>query len=286
MIENLTAEQEEKFGEYVDKWTSIGLQARKTTDEDLKKAENLFIKLYKQEGLKKPKIYWEKSPSAAMLKKIELGDNSIGVGSNVSYGSHSAYWLSGYDYFREVVGLKKETEDILCFVELAKICGWFWTYEDAVIASYLPTELHRNENGDLHNFNGPAIAWEDGEAMYFFNGVAVKKEYALKSEFTKEEIVGETNADVRAQILLKIGINKVVDVLGALVEDEKELKTGGKYQLLMIDPLNTRNMLPYLKMKNPSVEIDHIEGVIGKTVEEALCFRNGLKKWVEPEDLS
>ena len=151
-----------------------------------------------------------------------------------------------------------------------------------MVASELPLQTNVNASGDLHNYFGPAIEWSDGEAFYYFNGLEVTKEIALAKEYTKEDILGQVNADIRREMIAKIGIEKACEVLGADVAHEHVCAAGGKYELLMIDYLNDGVKRPYLKMQNPSLNMAHIEGVQGNTVEEALCFRNGLKVWVEP----
>jgi hypothetical protein len=87
-------------------------------------------------------------------------------------------------------------------------------------------------------------------------------------------IIKETNAEVRRELVRKIGIERVVEKLGAKVLDKK-----GDYELIMLD-IGDNNLRPYLKMKNPSIGVYHIEGVQPgcKTVDDALNFRNGTKE--------
>jgi hypothetical protein len=118
--------------------------------------------------------------------------------------------------------------------------------------------------------------------LYRFNGVTVTKELAEKNEFTKEDILNEKNADIRREIVRKIGIEKVVEILQPKVVDSKH-----GYDLLLID-LGDKRDRPYLRMKNPSINAVHIEGISPeiRTVEDALCFRNGLKEFKQPEQLT
>jgi hypothetical protein len=107
-------------------------------------------------------------------------------------------------------------------------------------------------------------------------------------KITKKMFLAEENADVRREVARKIGIEKTVKMLGAKAKDKLKSKVGGKYELLMIDLDGRGNERPYLKMENPSIDAHHIEGVDRNvtTVEAALCFRNRMKKFVEPQFLS
>ena len=90
-------------------------------------------------------------------------------------------------------------------------------------------------------------------------------------------ILKEKNAEVRREIVRKIGVEKLVRDVGAKVKDAQ-----GNYELLMID-IDGERERPYLKMKNPSIGVYHVEGVSPdcKTVKEALNWRNGTDEKVE-----
>ena len=101
--------------------------------------------------------------------------------------------------------------------------------------------------------------------------------------------LAEENVDCRRELSRKLGIEKTVEMLGAEVVDTYKSEVGGKYELLMIDFDNRGIKRPYLKMQNPSmVDVYHIEGVHPdcKTVKDAIMFRNGLTKFIEPKVLS
>ena len=200
-----------------------------------------------------------------------------------SWGQHDANLCGFYDYFREVLDLNAETSKLIPLTELAKETGWHLFYKSVAILSEKPTEIHRNERGQLHNFNAPAIKWADGYELYRFNGVRVTKELAEKTSFTKDDILNEKNADIRREIVRKIGMDKAVEILQPKVVDSYESKIGGRYELLMID-LGDNRERPFLRMMNPSMPgVAHIEGVRPdiRAVKDALVFRNGTN--IEPE---
>ena len=67
----------------------------------------------------------------------------------------------------------------------------------------------------------------------------------------------------------------------------KPIKGRLYYELLLLD-LGDGRRRPFLKMTNPSTGDYEYQGVPPncKTVEEAICFRNGLKVYEEPNHLT
>jgi hypothetical protein len=147
--------------------------------------------------------------------------------------------------------------------------GLMYCFPEYCVVSKKPTEIHM-KNGILHNENGPAIKYNDLD-IYSLNGVNVSKEIVTTSwnKLDSKLILKESNAEVRREIVRKIGIEKICKDLNANVIDKKY-----NYELLLLD-INDNNPRPYLKMKNPSIGVYHIEGVGAncKTVEDALLFR-------------
>lgn len=276
----------------------IGLRAAPTTPEDRAAAEDAITRAYQKENLAKPEFIWTRSPMEAARKCLELGDTKDGLIYAAGYGNHDANWLAFYDYMRNVLGLVEETEELVPLMDHALVGGWYWPYDTICVMSERPIEIYTNERGDLHNFNGAAILYSDGFGLYSFNGLEVPKELALKpvSEFTKQDFLGQENADIRREISNKIGIHKTMELIGATVIDTYSYETKENsgtdrvvhsYELIHVD-YDGRGKRPYLKMVNPSIQEIHIEGVPPntKTVQEALCYRNGVTKWVPPEHLS
>ncbi len=288
-IENLTAEQDALLEKYYEKWLKIGLQSRPTTKKDREITEKALRSIYKNEGWKDPKIVWFKSPFAAVefIKKCGKYDNLAYADLD---GTHDANWVGFYEFFKNEVGLIEETKEIDNIIQITNHAGWIWCFEKAIVCSEMPIQTNVNEEGNLHNFNGPAIEWADGEGLYYFNNVKVSKEIALKetSKITKKDILSEENVDIRREIIRKVGIEKAIEMLDAKTIHKFTSKVGGKYELLQIDYDGKGSLRPYLKMKSKSIDAIHIEGIAPSlnSVEDAICFRNKLKKFMEPEFLS
>lgn len=84
------------------------------------------------------------------------------------------------------------------------------------------------------------------------------------------DILKTRNAEIRREIIRRIGIDRICYDLKAKIIDRQ-----GEYELVLLDLRDGRRR-PFLKMHNPSVpEIWHLEGVHPaiKTVQDALNYR-------------
>jgi len=128
------------------------------------------------------------------------------------------------------------------------------------------------KNERLHSDGSPAIHY-NGFDVYALNGVSVPEWLVMQkwNEIDCKKILAEQNAEVRREIVRKVGIERVCSEL-----DAKCIDKIGDYELLILN-LGDDRKRPYLKMLNPSVGTYHIEGVHPdcQTVEAALNFRNG-----------
>ena len=162
---------------------------------------------------------------------------------------------------REKYGWWKRTSQIGLFYPLENIC----------IISDRPSIINMS-NKVLHCNGGPAIAYTDGFSVWCLNGVRVTKELAETPAYQLDAhiLLRENNAEVRREIVRKIGMERIVAELGAETLDKQ-----GEYELLNFD-LGDGRKRPYLKMLNLSIKTWHLEGVPPdiKTVEEALNWRN------------
>lgn len=200
--------------------------------------------------------------------------------------------LAAYlSFFKDKANLSKDILNRLdIFEKLSTHAGYYWCHDDFVIVSDRPKFIKTDSQKRSHSFDGCFVEWRDGSGLYAIHGQSVPA-YICETPrdgFTKEMILGEQNADYRRFIIEKIGIEKAIEILGAEVVDTYDSSVGGKYELLMID-YDGRGKRQYLKMQNPSLkDVVHIEGVSTdcKTVKDAIMYRWGLKKFVEPKVIS
>ena len=152
-------------------------------------------------------------------------------------------------------------------------------------------------NGHLHNENNMAIRYRDGWGVYVLNGVRVNKEIVETSadRIPVKWILEENNAQVRTEIVKKVGIERLIKET-----DAKLLEQKGLYKLYNLTLGDENRRWFYLKMINPSTEEIHFEGVGGNcqrcrrreiqgckwdeenkgcdTIKKALYFRNGVEE--------
>ena len=165
---------------------------------------------------------------------------------------------------------------------------YYLAFKDIVFISDFPKKISRNKEFQLHKDGEAALLYRDTYGLYRLNGTNVPKDIVEipKEKISKEMILKEDNADVRREIIRKVGIEKTIEVLGAKTTDTFKTKTGGKYELLMIN-YDKQGDRPYLKMQcSSSKEVFILGSAPGtKTAKEALEYLNNGYKLEETEIL-
>jgi len=189
------------------------------------------------------------------------------------FGAHDAHWLAFYGYMRDELDITA-CDRLGGLFDLALHCGWWIPYRHVCILQHRHSELHRNAQGQLHRDGGPAVVYRDGWSIWALNGVRVPQWIAEDRDLDPKRISEIDNAQVRAEFVRKVGVERLCHALGATVID-----ASGSYELLLLD-IGDGVPREYLKMLNPSVpELWHIEGVMPgiRNVQAALNWRNGLE---------
>lgn len=230
--------------------------------------------IYGLSDLKNPKIVICNSPmEMAIEANLKSGETIDYLGNGYDSG-----WTAWCDYFQRIGIIEKNEYDFDKWRDFIFKSGVFATclYKNVAFVCIKPCKINRNENGDLHCTDGMAIAWRDGYGEYYLNGVSVDENVVMTpiDKLDSKLILKETNAEVRREIVRKIGAEKLCKDLNAKIIDMKE-----NYELLGID-IGDNRIRPYLKMVNPSIGTYHIEGVHPdcKTVDMALEWRNKTKE--------
>lgn len=275
MINSLSPDQIKSMNEYVEKWTNIGL----STDPFTENEATIIINDIYTNILNKPipKIVIKESPLAAWNYIQSFCDQKLSFVSPYITGSIDANIYAFYDYCIKELKVKIDSNILKKYNYIRKThkIGLTFPFDDICIVCEKP--IHINRKGKIvHCDNGPAILYRDGFSVYILNGVRMKKEYVETpwNLLDPKIVIKETNAEVRRELVRKIGIERLIDKLGAEVVDTKD-----DYELLLLN-INDGIKRPYLKMKNPSIGVYHIEGVHPncKTVDDALNFRNGCSE--------
>jgi hypothetical protein len=198
------------------------------------------------------------------------------------YGQHDANWIGFYDYFRVACSLYQETMKLDGLLKIAESAGWWLPHQKICWISERHTTLYRNTAGQLHKDGGMALAYPDGWGIYALNGIRMKAEYVLTpaEQLTPEKVLAEPNADIRRELIRKVGIERMLAKL-----PHKSLDKRGNYELLSVRLSEEVQDARYLKMVNPSISCYHIEGVEPscKTVIESLNWRN--QNWHEDAEI-
>lgn len=129
------------------------------------------------------------------------------------YGGHDAPWLSFYAYMREVLGLVEQTEPLVPLMQIAKVCGGWIPYENVCILQHRHSELHRDENGRLHNPNGMAVAYRDGWGVYAWHGIRVPEAIITGDPIVEYKATG--NAEHQRVLIEKMGPERFISEIGA-----------------------------------------------------------------------
>lgn len=276
MISSLSDVQVKKIEEYNKKYIDIGFDTNNINDNEIHNIINNIYTIL----LNKPKpetIIIKDSPKACWDYICDVIGSKINFVYSYFSGHTDVNIFAFYDFMINELGVKINI-DLLnkykIWYEIVKI-GMIFPFDDECIVSRKPVEYHKKGN-IIHNENGPAIRYGDGFEVYILNGVRVKKEYVMTpwNKLDCNLVIKEKNAEVRRELVRKIGVERIIKELGGVVFDKKD-----NYELIGLD-IGDGRIRPYLKMLNPSIGVYHIEGVHPdcKTVEAALEFRNGTKE--------
>lgn len=305
MITQLTKEQEEKMKEYVDMYIQKGL----ATDRIDKNQCIIDIDLLYEKVLerKKTSVIILRSPIECWkdinqhLKEV-FGDyeGDLNYISPWLQGAFDANIFAFYDFFLQELNI-----NFGIYEEKYKIWrntikyGLIFPLNDCCFVSEKPIEINM-KNKKLHADMKPALKYEDGFSLYYLNGIKVNEKIVMTpaNKLDCHLILTEKNAEIRNQIVKKIGIDRILQDLNAKSIDQKEVIINNnkeylsnmdifqkliKYELLLLD-LGDGRKRPYLRMENPSTNEIHIEGVAPeiKTVDEALQYRIQKKESAMP----
>ena len=263
VVDKLTPEQEARIPAMRDEWLRIGTSCEPADFDACKRAAD---KAYRTAGLQPPPHYMlTDSPiSCAVLAarltagKEKMQDGYVKVDiDNVStamwakaeaelqaqvYGSHDAGWLSFYSFMSNVVGLKEECAPLEGLMDLAKVCGWWAPYEECAIFQHRHTQLHRDEDGELHCEDGPAVLYRDGFSVYAVHGHRVPGWIIdTPKTITVAKIKAEENAETRRIMRERYGEGRYLADIGAKVIDADSVPVdalapkGGSIQRALIE---------------------------------------------------
>lgn len=297
MIEQLSSEQEAQLEVYAKKGIQLGLDTGEFTVEEAENyAERLMGWLGHEYGrtiiADGPLDAWRTVCTLSVMGEDFDLDREISIDKREEIqevsksfvwpyldGQFYSYYTAWVSYCREVLELDlPETWQVDDQVKF----GLVYPMERAVVISKKPVAIN-TVDGRLHKEGGPAVEYRDGLKVYALNGVRVPEWLAVTpaDKIDPKKFASIDNAEVRREFVRKVGIERIVQHV-----DAEELDVEGDYSLIEIDLGGETGKWPYLKMKNPSIGVWHLECVPRecRTVKEAREWRNDSD--LEPEQLT
>jgi len=296
MITKLTDEQVALFPTYVKKWIDIGMNTDRLDYDATSDIVGDFRELIEMERdvplllCKNPIEAWVicelvtnnnvdiKDVFVEMAtvfdgnpKKYVIGQASLPYQAGSFFGSVFSF----YDYFyhETEVEIKPELlEKYKAWENTSKI-GCIYPLENMTVVCEKPTEINMSEAGLLHKDGSAALVYDGlGDfKIFYLNGILVP-EYLATTDSQKlsiDDYNQETNADVKAEFIRKVGIERFLD-RGKKVDsfenypDTEEYEWWHKSQYELWDMsfmFPTLDYAPYIKMLNLTTKIWHVEGV-------------------------
>lgn len=108
---------------------------------------------------------------------------------------------------------------------------WFPCEEGYAVACDGPSMLSVDDDGNLHNASGPAIAWPDGERLYAWHGVFVPMQWIVEPRLVdvRAVLASEQNQELLRCLGEIVGFEAYLDALDAkLVHEDPDPVVGGK----------------------------------------------------------
>jgi hypothetical protein len=191
VIDKLTPAQEAKKEEYKVRFQKMAVSTEPTNRVEAEKAVNDFYDYMK---LPRPKIHWELSPMKGIVVAGKAASKQAGdlVASNPGwtidqvlsitvpkeevqaqaykafFGSFDAHYFAFYSFIARELPVK--SDNLIDISE--RICehlGVHWLFEGFAVLTEKPCKVITKDNM-LHNTEGPALEYRDGETGYFING--------------------------------------------------------------------------------------------------------------------
>ncbi len=126
-------------------------------------------------------------------------------------GSDWSAWPSFLSFFDRVAGIELPIYEKWRHYEAAALNGGQRVmHEKFCIISDRHTEIHLDQNNNLHREDGPAKAYGDGWALNYWHGIAVPRDFF---EWDTKRALAERNSEIRRAAIERLGWETVVDQL-------------------------------------------------------------------------
>lgn len=222
---NLTPEQKAVVEGGRARWREVALGG--DTAMDLEKIKPCIRRIFKLCNELEPEdkdIYIADSMPAAHAMAAQFGCSDA-VTAAVGLGPDSG-WASAYEAhctFEDKVEPLYEEFKAMCLAGLWDCIlltpGPVYDKTKAILIRR-PQALKYDEQGRLHNADGPAYVWADGAKKYFWHHVEIPERVIEDPEsYTAEEMRSERNSEVLRALGEKLGWARFMEKLGARMVD-------------------------------------------------------------------
>jgi len=223
MLTELTQEQEQLIPVVRDEWIDRFYSNPNPTDLDEAKATEFVAWVYGLSKHKAPKVLFADSPLQAQQIANDLAKEVEGKDYKKRYfepssaiGITNFSWVAFYDYFTRIGVINhnefnkyKEYSNLNIYDSIM--------LQDVCIVTRLPISIKSTVfrgNRVPHSADSSAIEFKDGFKMYFWNGTIIPEKWVLAPEsITKEDIVSESNAEMRRILMEILGAKEYYDAL-------------------------------------------------------------------------
>ncbi len=141
----------------------------------------------------------------------------------IAAGPHELSWLGPFEFLRNVLGLRAETEALRGLTQLALNTGWLQPHVHTCWLAERPDLLRGDASDRLHDANGPALRFPDGWSMWAWKGIEIPGwMIARPQQITLEAIDAASNVQVRRCMIEIMTPQRYVALGGAVrvAEDE------------------------------------------------------------------
>lgn len=209
-------------------------------------------------------------------------------GSFYNGGNQWSGWPAFLSFFRHVAKLPIDYSKWQHY-ETAAAFGPRFMHEKFCLLSDRPELIHRDEQNRPHCDNGPFCKWRDGWELYYLHGVRVTERIVMDPEsYTAEEIQAEKNSEVVRALGERLGWDRFVEKLGAVVINKwVDPNTGLDYELLELPHKWGEAQPRFLKMRSPELNDGskpyYIEAVDPRLQTAQAARKWGLADWKEDD---
>jgi len=102
-------------------------------------------------------------------------------------------------------------------------------FEEVAVLIPNPSHVFKNDDLVLHDEDKPAVQWKDGTSFCYWNGIEIPEKLICDQDtVTANDILAETNAEVRRCYQEILGSKKFGSLLGLIVLDKKVDRFGNE----------------------------------------------------------